>query len=56
MIRERIKEYHEKTAIVAEYYRKFNKVVIVKGEGTIVEIFEKLCKEIDNRIYSDEQL
>ena len=56
VIRERIREYHEKTAIVAEYYRKFNKVVIVKGEGTIVEIFEKLCKEIDTRIYSGKQL
>ena len=49
VIRARIKEYHDKTAIVADYYKKFEKVVLVKGEGTIDEIFERLCKEIDRR-------
>jgi adenylate kinase len=27
----------------------FNKVVHVKGEGSIEEIFEALCEEIDKR-------
>ncbi len=47
VIRSRIEEYEVKTATVAEYYKKFDKVVLVKGEGTIDEIFEVLCAEID---------
>lgn len=47
VIRARIAEYHSKTAAVAEYYKKFDKVVMVKGEGTVDEIFEALCNEID---------
>jgi len=47
VIRARIAEYHNKTAAVADYYRKFGKVVTVKGEGSVEEIFEGLCKEID---------
>ena len=50
VIRARIVEYHSKTAIVAEYYKKFNKVVMVKGEGTVDEIFTGLCHEIDTRL------
>ena len=49
VIRARILEYHNKTAVVADYYKKFDKVVMVKGEGTIDEIFDRLCKEIDKR-------
>lgn len=47
VIRSRIEEYEKKTAVVAEYYQKFGKVVLVKGEGTIDEIFDVLCAEID---------
>lgn len=47
VIRARIAEYNNKTAAVADYYKKFDKVVNVKGEGGIEEIFEGLCKEID---------
>jgi adenylate kinase len=47
IIRSRIEEYEKKTAVVAEYYQKFGKVVLVKGEGTIDEIFDVLCAEID---------
>ena len=47
VIRSRIEEYEKKTAIVAEYYDKFGKVVRVKGEGTIDEIFDILSSEID---------
>jgi len=49
VIRARINEYHNKTAIVADYYKQFEKVEMIKGEGSIDEIFERLCKEIDKR-------
>ncbi|MEP7239004.1 MAG: adenylate kinase [Ferruginibacter sp.] len=49
VIRARIVEYRSKTAIVADYYEQFDKVVMIKGEGTIDDIFERLCKEIDKR-------
>ena len=50
VIRARITEYHKKTTAVADYYKQFDKVVMVKGEGSIDEIFNSLCSEIDNRI------
>jgi len=49
VIKARITEYHNKTAVVADYYKRFDKVEMVKGEGTIDEIFNRLCKEIDKR-------
>ncbi|RYY71482.1 MAG: adenylate kinase [Chitinophagaceae bacterium] len=49
VIRARITEYRNKTEAVADYYRQFDKVVMVKGEGSIDEIFEGLCNEIDKR-------
>jgi adenylate kinase len=45
----RIEEYERKTAAVAEYYQQYGKVLFVKGEGTIDQIFGSLCKEIDKR-------
>ena len=50
VIKARIVEYNNKTAPVADYYRKFNKVVMIKGEGSINEIFDSLCAEIDKRL------
>ena len=50
VIRTRIFEYHKKTAPVADHYKKENKVVMVKGEGSIEDIFLRLTKEIDARI------
>ncbi len=49
VIKARITEYRSKTAVVADYYKQFDKVVMVKGEGSIEEIFERLCTEIDKR-------
>ena len=49
VIRARIVEYHNKTAVVADYYKQFDKVVMIKGEGTVEDIFERLCAEIDIR-------
>ncbi len=50
IIRARITEYRNKTAAVADYYRQFDKVKIVKGEGSIEDIFNGLCNEIDARL------
>jgi adenylate kinase len=47
VIRTRILEYHKKTSTVADHYKKANKVVMVKGEGSIDDIFRGLTKEID---------
>jgi len=49
VIRARIEEYERKTAAVAEHYKKYGKVVYVKGEGSVDEIFDSLCKEIDEK-------
>lgn len=49
IIRERIGEYERKTAAVAEHYKKYGKVVYVKGEGGIDEIFDSLSREIDEK-------
>ena len=52
VIRSRIQEYENKTRAVADYYKAFDKVVHVKGEGSVETIFKLLCKEIDSRIYA----
>ena len=49
VIRARITEYHKKTSAVADHYKKFDKVKQVAGEGSIDEIFDALCKEIDKK-------
>jgi adenylate kinase len=53
VIRARIAEYHKKTATVADHYQKANKVVMVKGEGTVEEIFERLSGEINRLMQVD---
>jgi adenylate kinase len=50
VVKARIVEYHKKTSAVADYYRRFNKVTNIPGEGSVDEIFESLCNEIDKRI------
>lgn len=47
VIKARIVEYHQKTSAVADYYSRFNKVNKIKGEGTVDEIFDALCKQIE---------
>lgn len=49
IIRARIAEYHKKTSAVADHYRQFGKVVEVKGEGSVDDIFDALCAEIEKR-------
>ena len=47
VIRNRIEVYKAQTAIVADFYDKQNKYVAINGIGTIDEIFNRLCQEID---------
>lgn len=54
VIKARIQEYLNKTTAVADYYRNFNKVVMVKGEGTVDEIFERISNEIGPRVEQEE--
>jgi adenylate kinase len=49
VIASRIEEYERKTTAVADYYKKFDKVAFVPGEGTVDDIFAKLTEEIDHR-------
>jgi adenylate kinase len=53
VIRARIIEYHKKTAAVADHYQQEHKVVMVKGEGTIEEIFLRLSHEIERLMKVD---
>ena len=53
IIRARLIEYHKKTASVADHYQKENKVVMVRGEGTIEEIFNRVTDEIDRLMKQD---
>ncbi len=50
VITKRIKEYHAKTAPVAEYYATQDKLVEVKGEGSVAEIFDALSHEIEKKL------
>lgn len=50
IIRARIAEYESKTTAVASYYKQFNKVEMIAGEGKIDEIFAEICKKIDHKI------
>jgi adenylate kinase len=49
VVKARIVEYHKKTSAVEDYYRQFDKVVSIPGEGSVDEIFQSLCAEIDKR-------
>lgn len=50
VIRKRFYVYTNETKPVAEHYKKADKFLSIKGEGTVDEIFESICKEIDKRI------
>ena len=47
VVRQRLRVYKDQTLPLAEYYRKQNKYIEVEGEGTVEEIFGRLCREID---------
>ena len=48
VIRNRIDVYKAQTAVVADYYKPQGKFHAVNGLGTIDEIFDRLCTEIDS--------
>lgn len=48
VIRKRIDIYKSETSPVFEYYEKSGKSKLIKGVGSIDEIFSALCKAIDN--------
>lgn len=50
IIQNRIKVYNEKTLPVAEFYKVQDKLAVVKGEGTIEEIFSRICDELDQLV------
>ncbi len=47
VIENRINVYHYQTAPVIEFYKKLDKYYPVAGMGTIDEIFDRLCKVIE---------
>lgn len=47
VIKNRIDVYKAQTAIVADFYKKQNKHKSINGVGSIDEIFERLCNEIE---------
>jgi len=47
IIRKRIKEYNDKTAPVADFYKKQNKFKSINGIGSIDEIFKAIADVID---------
>jgi adenylate kinase len=47
VIQNRIDTYKKQTTPVADFYGQFNKTKTVKGVGTVEDIFESLCHEID---------
>ncbi len=49
IIQARIAEYENKTAAVANYYDAFGKVIRIQGEGSVDDIFRKLCEQIDRK-------
>ncbi|HYC40488.1 MAG TPA: adenylate kinase [Chitinophagaceae bacterium] len=50
VIRKRFAVYSKETAPVAEYYQRARKYQAVKGEGTIDQIFESICRAVDKKI------
>jgi adenylate kinase len=47
IVRNRVVEYRNKTAPLADFYAQQNKLVEIAGEGTVEEIFAALSAEID---------
>lgn len=48
VIRDRLKVYHDQTAVVSDFYAAQGKYASVNGIGTIDEVFERIATVIDN--------
>lgn len=55
IIRKRFSVYNLETSPVAEYYKKVKKFYAIKGEGTVEEIFERLCETIDKKLKKEQE-
>ena len=53
VIHSRFLVYINETAPVAEHYKQQDKYKIIKGEGSVNEIFENLCQVIDEAMLQD---
>ncbi|MBP6977681.1 MAG: adenylate kinase [Bacteroidales bacterium] len=52
VIANRLEVYHRQTSPLIEYYQEQGKFKAVYGQGTIGEIFDRLCREIDTVLSS----
>ena len=50
VIRNRIKVYHEQTAVAADYYSKQGKFHSVQGVGEIETIFQSICNVVNEYV------
>ncbi len=50
VIRKRFSVYTSETTPVADHYRKMKKYQAVKGEGTVEEIFDRICEAVDRKM------
>jgi len=50
IIQNRIDVYNAQTLPVAGFYKEQNKLKHIKGEGTIEEIFGRICAELDSAV------
>lgn len=48
VIRNRLKVYHQMTEVVADYYKKTDRVCVIDGAGSIDEVFGRLCDAVDS--------
>lgn len=48
VIRDRLKVYHDQTAVVSDFYAAQGKYASVDGIGTIDEVFDRIATVIDN--------
>lgn len=48
VIRKRMQVYRDQTLPLAAYYSNQHKFIELKGEGTVEEVFELLCREVDH--------
>lgn len=50
IIRSRIVEYRKKTEAVADYYKQFEKVKYIPGEGSVEDIFASLSDALEEQM------
>ncbi len=52
VIKNRLQVYQRDTAVVADYYNAQGKFTAVNGVGSIEEVFDRLCAEIDEKAHA----